>query len=45
MLVFARAVARGATNALLVGDLPFMAYQGSADEAMANAGRFRKYGA
>jgi 3-methyl-2-oxobutanoate hydroxymethyltransferase len=44
MLHHCRAVARGASNALLVGDMPFMSYQASADEAIHNAGRFLKEG-
>ena len=44
MLHHARAVARGATNALLVGDMPFMSYQADAQEAVRNAGRFLKEG-
>jgi 3-methyl-2-oxobutanoate hydroxymethyltransferase len=44
MLHHCRAVARGASNALLVGDMPFMSYQASADEAIRNAGRFLKEG-
>jgi 3-methyl-2-oxobutanoate hydroxymethyltransferase len=40
MLHHAKAVARGARQALLVGDMPFMSYQGSIDEAVTNAGRF-----
>jgi len=40
MLHHCRAVARGAKYALLVGDLPFMSYQVSAEQAMRNAGRF-----
>lgn len=35
----AGAVARGATGALLVGDLPFMSYQASPEQAVASAGR------
>jgi 3-methyl-2-oxobutanoate hydroxymethyltransferase len=42
MLHHARAVARGATGALLVGDLPFLTYQTSTEEAIRNAGRFLK---
>ena len=44
MLHHARAVARGAKYALLVGDMPFMSYQVSAEEALRNAGRFLKDG-
>ena len=40
MLVHAKAVSRGARQALLVGDMPFMSYQVSTEQAMANAGRF-----
>lgn len=35
-----RAVARGATHPLIVGDLPFMSYQVSPEDALRNAGRF-----
>lgn len=40
MLHHCRAVARGARAALLVGDMPFMSYQVSSQEAVRNAGRF-----
>lgn len=40
MLHHCRAVARGAQFALLVGDMPFMSYQVSVQEAVRNAGRF-----
>jgi 3-methyl-2-oxobutanoate hydroxymethyltransferase len=40
MLHHAKAVARGARQALLVGDLPFMSYQVSVEQAITNAGRF-----
>ena len=40
MLHHARAVSRGAKSALLIGDMPFMSYQVSAEEALRNAGRF-----
>jgi 3-methyl-2-oxobutanoate hydroxymethyltransferase len=40
MLHHARAVSRGASRALLIGDLPFMSYQASVSEAVHNAGRF-----
>lgn len=42
MLHHARAVTRGAPHALRVGDMPFLSYQGSADDAVVNAGRFLK---
>ena len=42
LVILARAVSRGATNALLVGDLPFLSYQASAEEALHNAGRLLK---
>ena len=40
MLHHCKAVSRGAEYALLVGDLPFMSYQASTNEAVRNAGRF-----
>lgn len=40
MLVFARAVARGAERAFVIGDLPFLSYQVSDEEAVRNAGAF-----
>jgi len=40
MLHHCRAVARGAQFALLIGDMPFMSYQASVEDAMRNAGRF-----
>lgn len=44
MLHHTRAVARGAGNALVVGDMPFLSYQASNEEAFRNAGRFLKEG-
>ncbi len=44
MLHHTRAVARGATNALIVGDMPFMAYHASVEDGIRNAGRFLKEG-
>jgi 3-methyl-2-oxobutanoate hydroxymethyltransferase len=44
MLHHCRAVARGARSALLIGDMPFMSYQISVEEAVRNAGRFLKEG-
>ena len=40
MLHHCRAVARGARSSLLIGDMPFMSYQVSTQEAVRNAGRF-----
>jgi 3-methyl-2-oxobutanoate hydroxymethyltransferase len=40
MLHHCKAVARGSTYALLVGDMPFMSYQTSPQDALCNAGRF-----
>lgn len=40
MLVFARAVARGARSAFVVGDLPFLSYQTGDRDAVRNAGAF-----
>jgi len=39
-----RAVARGARRAHVVGDMPFMSYQVSPEEALRNAGRFLSEG-
>ena len=44
MLLMSKAVSRGATKSLLVGDMPFMSYQTSIDDAIRNAGRFIKEG-
>ncbi|MDP8971397.1 MAG: 3-methyl-2-oxobutanoate hydroxymethyltransferase [Actinomycetota bacterium] len=44
MLHHVRAVRRGARRALVVGDMPFMSFQASADEAVRNAARFLKEG-
>ncbi|HEY42924.1 MAG TPA: 3-methyl-2-oxobutanoate hydroxymethyltransferase [Anaerolineae bacterium] len=44
MIHHCQAVARGARFALLVGDMPFMSYQASVDEAVRNAGRFLQEG-
>lgn len=40
MLHHARAVSRGASRPLLIGDMPFMSYQADRGEAIRNAGRF-----
>jgi 3-methyl-2-oxobutanoate hydroxymethyltransferase len=44
MLHHARAVARGAQGALLVGDMPFLSYQADPGEAVRNAGRYLQAG-
>src|SRR5512138_1795831 len=44
MLHHCRAVARGASFALLIGDMPFMSYQVSVEEATRNAGCFLQQG-
>ena len=40
MLHHAKAVSRGARQALLVGDMPFMSYHSSTEQAITSAGRF-----
>ena len=40
MLHHTKAVVRGTKKALVIGDMPFMTYQISMEEAMRNAGRF-----
>ncbi|VAW35974.1 3-methyl-2-oxobutanoate hydroxymethyltransferase [hydrothermal vent metagenome] len=42
MIHHAKAVRRGASRTLIVGDMPFMSYQVSRPEAVRNAGRFMK---
>lgn len=44
MIHHTAAVARGAKNALVVGDMPFMSYQTSVYDAVYNAGRLIKEG-
>jgi len=44
LLPVCRAVRRGATHPLLIGDLPFMSFQVSPKEAIRTAGRFVKEG-
>jgi 3-methyl-2-oxobutanoate hydroxymethyltransferase len=44
MIHHAKAVARGSRQALLVGDMPFMSYHGSVEQAIASAGRLIQEG-
>ncbi|MGL5822301.1 MAG: 3-methyl-2-oxobutanoate hydroxymethyltransferase [Sarcina sp.] len=44
MIHHTKAVARGAKNALVVADMPFMSYQTSVYDAVLNAGRLMKEG-
>jgi 3-methyl-2-oxobutanoate hydroxymethyltransferase len=44
MIYHCRAVARGARRALVVGDLPFMSWQLSTEQALQNAARFLSEG-
>jgi 3-methyl-2-oxobutanoate hydroxymethyltransferase len=44
MIHHTKAVRRGVKRALLIGDMPFLSYQVSAEQALANAGRFLKEG-
>ena len=41
-IVHSEAVRRGAPNTFVIGDMPFMSYQVSDEEAVRNAGRFLK---
>jgi 3-methyl-2-oxobutanoate hydroxymethyltransferase len=45
MLIATAAVARGTQHALVIGDMPFMSYQASVEDALRNAGRFLAEGA
>ena len=42
MIHHCRAVRRGLSRAFLIGDMPFLSYQVSREQAVANAGRFLK---
>lgn len=44
MIIFSRAVTRGNSRSLIVGDMPFMSYQISDEDAVRNGGRFVKEG-
>ena len=42
MIIHSKAVRRGAPDTFVVGDMPYMSYQASNEEAVRNAGRFTK---
>lgn len=42
MLFMAKSVARGARDTFIIGDMPFMSYQISVEQAVENAGRYLK---
>jgi 3-methyl-2-oxobutanoate hydroxymethyltransferase len=42
MIYHTKMVSRAVRNAMVIGDLPFMSYQASAEDAVRNAGRFLK---
>jgi 3-methyl-2-oxobutanoate hydroxymethyltransferase len=44
MVYHTRMVSRAAEHALVIGDMPFMSYQASVEDAVRNAGRFIKEG-
>ena len=44
LLLITKAVVRGIQTALVIGDMPFMSYQPSDEQAVFNAGRFIKEG-
>ncbi len=44
MIYHTKMVSRGAVNAMVIGDMPYMSYQVSVEEAVRNAGRFIKEG-
>jgi 3-methyl-2-oxobutanoate hydroxymethyltransferase len=44
MIHHCKAVARGARHALLIGDMPFLSYQVTIEDAVRNAGRFLQEG-
>ncbi len=45
MLIFVSAVARGAKNSFIIGDMPFMSYNLSIEQGLENAGKMIKSGA
>ena len=44
MILFSKAVTRGNKRSLIVGDMPFMSYQASDEDAVRNGGKFIKDG-
>jgi 3-methyl-2-oxobutanoate hydroxymethyltransferase len=44
MIYHSKMVSRGAKNAMVIGDMPYLSYQISVEEAVRNAGRFIKEG-
>jgi 3-methyl-2-oxobutanoate hydroxymethyltransferase len=44
MIVLTRAVSRGVRRAMVIGDMPFMSFNVSVEDAVRNAGRFVKEG-
>jgi len=44
MILFSKAVTRGNKRSLIVGDMPFMSYQASDEDAVRNGGKFVKEG-
>lgn len=45
MVVFVKAVSKGARNSFIVGDMPFMSYNVSLEQGLENAGKMLKAGA
>ncbi len=45
MLIFIKAVSRGAKNSFVIGDMPFMSYNISFEQGLENAGKMIKAGA
>lgn len=45
MLIFVKAVARGAKNSFIIGDMPFMSYNLSVEQGLENASKMIKAGA
>ena len=45
MLIFIKAVSRGAKNSFVIGDMPFMSYNISLEQGLENAGKMIKAGA